>query len=153
MTGHCSEHAHTIQTGLEILPDKLISFCFLLMLMTHECRQGLWILSNCCTAHKFTQHAISTVCDVSTSKIKQYLQYKEHFSPQFSMLAKTLWLCSPQIPSLAIIQLLFSVYSSEMCFISRVTHPAFFLFKILSTTQMFSFQMHHIPKSFSFWKN
>lgn len=110
-------------------------------------------LSNFCTAHKFTQHAISTVCDMSTSKIKQSRQRracttKSIFPHNFPCWLKFFDFRSPQILCLAIFQLLFSVYSSEMGFISWVTSPGFFFFKIFS---LFSFQIQHILKSFLFF--
>lgn len=94
-------------------------------------------LGNFCTAHKFTQHAISTVCDMSTSKIKQTRQHracttKSIFPHNFPCWLKFFDFRSPQILCLAIFQLLFSVYSSEMGFISWVTNPGIF-FKDLSS--------------------
>lgn len=74
MTWHCSQHVHNIQTRLEILPDKLMHIYFLL-LMTHEWRQSLWLVSTFYPTLKFIQHVSSTMRDVSTSKIKQTRQH------------------------------------------------------------------------------
>lgn len=116
-------------------------------------------LGNFCTAHKFTQHAISTVCDMSTSKIKQTRQHracttKSIFPHNFPCWLKFFDFCSPQILCLAIFQLLFSVYSSEMGFINWVTNPGFFFFFFLRSFLCFHFRYNTYWNLFlnSFWK-
>lgn len=69
------------------------TFCFL-PLMTHEWGQNPWLVSSFYPTLKFIQHLSSTMCDVSTSKIKQtrqqHLHYKELvFFSQSSIASKT----------------------------------------------------------------
>lgn len=114
MTWHCSQHVHNIQTSLEILPDKLIHIYFL-PLVTHKWGQSPWLVSSFYPTLKFIQHVSSTMCDVSTSKIKQTRQHstcttKNFFPPNLPLLTKLLWLLFPTNPSSG------SIPTSVFCF-------------------------------------
>lgn len=101
-------------------------------------------LSNSCTAHEFTQQAIQTVRDMSTSRIKQTKQHsvctsKTTFPHNFYAVKNSLTFTSHNpLPA----HILISIF----CLLIRNV-----FFKILSLVQMFSFQMQHILKYFSYY--
>lgn len=93
-----------------------------------------WLLSSFYPTLTFIQHVSSSMCDVSTSKIQQRQPRTHtiknlflHFCFWFVFLNHC-W----QIPHLAHLQFLFSVYSSETCFISWAIYSMIFLSKDLS---------------------